>query len=86
MMGSAFHFVFSRGGYFHPIASGKNHPFANTRAMHHVGHGFSETSFRDVHLLPDRHRRRTMIDAQQRKVHMKKRAGFWGLGAGEKHH
>ena len=32
--------------------------------MHQIGYSFTEARFRDVHPLPDFHRRRAMIDAQ----------------------
>jgi hypothetical protein len=62
--GFCVYFVLSGRGNFNTVAGGKNHSFTDTRAMHQIGYSLSQPRFRDVHPLPDFHRRRAMIDAQ----------------------
>src|ERR1035437_7286198 len=76
--GFSIHFVLSGGRYLHPIAAGENHPLADTLAMHEIGDGVSEVRCRDVHLLPDLHRRRAMIDAQKGEIQFE----TWDTGVG----
>src|ERR1017187_10460058 len=82
--GFSIHFVLSGGCYFHSVAGGKNHPLADTLAMHEIGQGCGDSVSRDVHLLPNLHRCRAMVDAQKGEIHFETRDSGIGTRDTEK--